>query len=187
MASSARCAMHVGRRCEVFFLSLTRCATGRMRRRRIGRAKLAEEASREASRKDYLAPYIAKLALPSSFDGDYLNVSLSIDQARKVRDEALQELKERLIQRGHIMQSQMDAEKRDFNERQAAYQSKLDAAGLDAGRDEEEFAQYCKEATWRMKTLDERLSKHIDQSSERYAQLAQRLSEDPRLKALYKV
>ncbi|RNF14124.1 coiled-coil domain-containing protein 135 [Trypanosoma cruzi] len=149
--------------------------------------KLAEEASREASRKDYLAPYIAKLALPSSFDGDYLNVSLSIDQARKVRDEALQELKERLIQRGHIMQSQMDAEKRDFNERQAAYQSKLDAAGLDAGREEEEFAQYCKEATWRMKTLDERLSKHIDQSSERYAQLAQRLSEDPRLKALYKV
>ncbi|RNF11355.1 uncharacterized protein Tco025E_06669 [Trypanosoma conorhini] len=148
--------------------------------------KLAEEASREASRKDYLAPYIAKLELPGSFDGDYMHVTLTLEQARQVRDEALRELKERLIQRGHIMQSQMDAEKKDFNERQAAYQNQLDAAGLDAGRDEEEFAKYCKEATWRMKTLDERLSKHIDQSSEKYAKLAQRLAEDPRLAALYK-
>ncbi|RNF00545.1 coiled-coil domain-containing protein 135 [Trypanosoma rangeli] len=148
--------------------------------------KLAEEASREASRKDYLAPYIAKLELPGSFDGDYLNVTLTLDQARQVRGEALRELKERLIQRGHIMKSQMDAEKKEFNEQQAAYQNKLDAAGLDAGRDEEEFAKYCKEATWRVKALDERLSKHIDQSSEKYAKLAQRLAEDPRLAALYK-
>ncbi|ORC85119.1 uncharacterized protein TM35_000381940 [Trypanosoma theileri] len=148
--------------------------------------RLAEAAEREASRKDYLAPYIAKLELPRDFDGDYRHVVLTAEQARQVRDEALRELKERLIQRGHIMQAQMDAEKEDFNRRQMEYQSNVDAAKLDAGREEEEFAQYCKEATWRMKTLDERLAKHIDQSSEKYAKLAQRLADDPRLAVLSK-
>ncbi|KAH9588814.1 hypothetical protein LSM04_009684 [Trypanosoma melophagium] len=148
--------------------------------------RLAEAAEKEASRRDYLAPYIAQLELPCDFDGDYRHVVLTVEQARQVRDEALRELKERLIQRGHIMQAQMDAEKEDFNRRQMEYQNSVDAAKLDAGREEEEFAQYCKEATWRMKTLDERLAKHIDQSSEKYAKLAQRLADDPRLAVLYK-
>lgn len=145
----------------------------------------AEEIRREESRKDYLAPYIAKLEMPPDFDGDYLKVKLTLDQAKQVRDEALLELKERLIQRGHIMQSRMDKEKEDFNSRQLMYQKNCDAAAVDHGKEAEEFALYCKEATWRMKVLDERLSKHIDQASEKYASLAQRLSEDPRLAVLY--
>lgn len=145
----------------------------------------AEEIRREESRKDYLAPYIAKMEMPSNFDGDYLTVKLTLEQAQQVRDEALLELKERLIQRGHIMQNRMDKEKEDFNNRQLLYQKNCDAAAIDHGKEAEEFALYCKEATWRMKVLDERLSKHIDQASEKYAQLAQRLSEDPRLAVLY--
>eukprot|EP00796_Vickermania_ingenoplastis_P008499 gene8499-5966_t len=145
----------------------------------------AEELRREESRKDYLAPYIAKLEMPSDFDGDYLKVKLTLEQAKQVRDEALLELKERLIQRGHIMQNRMDKEKEDFNSRQILYQKNCDAAAVDHGKEAEEFALYCKEATWRMKVLDERLSKHIDQASEKYASLAQRLSEDPRLSVLY--
>nr|CCC90329.1 conserved hypothetical protein [Trypanosoma congolense IL3000] len=213
--------------------------------------RLAEEALREEARRDYLAPYIAKLDLPSTFNGDYLNVVLTVDQARRVRDEALRELKERLMHRGRIIQKQMDDEKEELSRRQAAYQNNNDAAvsGMeptvkvsggegngflgahgDAGAielsgtvtidtsaanplgetcgapvthsvapapaataltttgevvcDAKEFARYCKEATWRMKTLDELLMKHIDRASERYSKLTQRLAEDPRLAVL---
>lgn len=147
--------------------------------------KLADAIRREESRKDYLAPYIAKLEMPAGFDGDYLSVSLTVDQAKQVRDEALQELKERLIQRGVIMQGRMDKEKEDFNARQLAYQRNCEMAAVDGGKEAEEFAVYCREATWRMKVLDDRLSKHIEQASERYTQLAQRLAHDARLSALY--
>lgn len=148
--------------------------------------KLAEALRREESRKDYLAPYIARLEMPVDFDGNYLNVRLTADQARQVRDEALQELKERLIQRGHIMQSRMDKEKEEFNKRQQIYRKNCDASGINADKDTEEFALYCKEATWRMKVLDDRLSKHVEHASEKYTHLAQRLAEDPRLSALYR-
>lgn len=144
---------------------------------------LAEESRRAESRKDYLAPYIAKLEIAKQCKGDYSSVRLTADQAKQVRDEALRELKERLIQRGHIMQSRMDREKEELNRRQMSYQKNLDAA--DGSKESEEFAQFCKDATWRMKILDERLSRHIDQASEKYAQLAQRLAEDKRLAALY--
>lgn len=144
---------------------------------------LAEESRRAESRKDYLAPYIAKLEIAKQCKGDYSNVRLTTDQAKQVRDEALRELKERLIQRGHIMQARMDREKEELNRRQMSYQKNLDAA--DGSKESEEFAQFCKDATWRMKILDERLSRHIDQASEKYAQLAQRLAEDKRLAALY--
>ncbi|KAG5511466.1 hypothetical protein JKF63_07429 [Porcisia hertigi] len=147
--------------------------------------RLAEAASREESRKDYLAPYIAKLEMPADFDGNYLSVRLSADQAKQVRDEALQELKDRLIQRGQIMQSRMDKEKEEFYKRQQLYRKNCDASALDGDKDTEAFALYCKEATWRMKVLDERMSEHIDHASEKYSRLAQRLTEDPRLAALY--
>jgi hypothetical protein len=143
----------------------------------------AEESRRAESRKDYLAPYIAKLEIAKQYKGDYSSVRLTADQAKQVRDEALRELKERLIQRGHIMQNRMDHEKEELNKRQMSYQKNLDAA--DGSKESEEFAQFCKDATWRMKILDERLSRHIDQASEKYAQLAQRLAEDKRLAALY--
>ncbi|EPY34560.1 coiled-coil domain containing 135 [Angomonas deanei] len=147
--------------------------------------KLAEAKRREESRRDYLAPYIARMNIPSWVNGNYLSVTLNSDQSRQVRDEALLELKERLIQRGRIMQSRMDKEKEEFARRQAAFQKNGETAAIDGSRDAEEFAIYCKEATWRMKVLDERLSKHITLASEKYAQLAQRLAEDPRLAALY--
>ncbi|KAG5487662.1 hypothetical protein LSCM4_08107 [Leishmania orientalis] len=147
--------------------------------------KLAEAARLEESRKDYLAPYIAKLEMPADFDGNYLGVRLSVDQAKQVRDEALQELKDRLIQRGRIMQSRMDKEKEEFNKRQQLYRKNCDASALEGDKDTEAFALYCKEATWRMKVLDERLLQHIDHASDKYNQLAQRLAEDPRLSALY--
>ncbi|GET85837.1 hypothetical protein, conserved [Leishmania tarentolae] len=147
--------------------------------------KIAEEARREESRKDYLAPYIAKLEMPTDFDGNYLNVRLTMEQAKQVRDEALQELKDQLIQRGHIMQSRMDKEKVEFNKRQQLYRKNCDASALEGDKETEAFALYCKEATWRMKVLDERLLQHIEHASEKYNKMAQRLAEDPRLSALY--
>ncbi|CCW61295.1 unnamed protein product [Phytomonas sp. EM1] len=147
--------------------------------------KLAERVRKEESQKDYLAPYIAKLKLLSNFDGNYLSVKLTAEQARLVRDAALSEQKERLIQRGQIMQMRIDKEKDEFNKRQQLYKKRMGASAIEGGKEAEEFAAYCKEATRRIKVVDERLAKHVDQASEKYERLAQRLSEDPRLSALY--
>ncbi|CCW69114.1 unnamed protein product, partial [Phytomonas sp. Hart1] len=147
--------------------------------------KLAERVRKEESQKDYLAPYIAKLKLLSNFDGNYLSVKLNAEQAKQVRDAALSEQKERLIQRGQIMQMRIDKEKDEFNKRQQLYKKRINASAIEGGKEAEEFAAYCKEATSRIKVVDERLAKHVDQASEKYERLAQRLAEDPRLSALY--
>lgn len=143
----------------------------------------AEETRRSESRQDYLAPYIANLDIAKAARGDYKNIRLPAEQAKAVRDAALKDLKERLIQRGHIMQARMDREKEELNRRQVAYQKNLDSA--ENAKDSEEFAKFCADATWRLKILDDRLSRHIEQATEKYAQLAMRLAEDKRLAAIY--
>ena len=143
----------------------------------------AEEQRKAESRKDYLAPYIANADVSKSSKGDYTGIKLTPEQAKRVRDEALRDLKERLIQRGHIMQNRMDREKEEFTRRQTAYQKNLDSG--DSVKESDEFSQFMKEATWRMKILDERLSRHIEQASEKYAKLAQRLANDERLRCIY--
>jgi hypothetical protein len=143
-----------------------------------------EEHRRQESRKDYLAPYIAMLEVEKSLGGDYANVRLSAEHAKLVRDSALKDLKERLIQRGHIMQARMDKEKEELNRRQVAYQKNLDSSDH-ASKDSDEFAKFLTQATWRMKILDDRLSRHIEQASEKYAELAQKLANDARLAAIY--
>jgi hypothetical protein len=143
----------------------------------------AEEHRRAESRKDYLAPYIANLEIAKSCRGDYTNLSLSAENAKFVRDSALKDLKERLIQRGHIMQARMDREKEELNRRQVAYQKNLDSS--ENLKESEDFAKFLQQATWRMKILDDRLTRHIEQASEKYAQLAQKLADDGRLVKIY--
>jgi hypothetical protein len=148
-------------------------------------AQRLEELRRAQSRRDYLAPYIAALDVAKSLGGaDPSSIRLDLHNARAVRDSALLDLKERLVQRGHIMQTRMDQEKEELNRRQVAFQKNLDASA-EGAKESEAFAKYSADATWRMKILDDRLTRHIELASERYAALAQKLAEDPRLAVLY--
>eukprot|EP00744_Colponema_vietnamica_P004691 GILI01006963.1.p1 GENE.GILI01006963.1~~GILI01006963.1.p1 ORF type:complete len:145 (-),score=26.17 GILI01006963.1:84-476(-) len=115
--------------------------------------------------------------------GDYSNAKLSIEMARKVRDEAIADLKERLIERGHIMQSRLDKEREDLMRRQMAFQKAID--GSDGAKESDEFSRFGKDATWRIRILEERLSNYIKSSADKYRQLADKLANDKRLAALY--
>jgi len=144
----------------------------------------AEEKRRAESRKDYLAPFIAKQEnMAKICKGDYGNVKLTAEMARKVRDEAIADLKERLIERGHIMQARLDREREDLMKRQTAFQKNLDST--DGSKDADDFARFSKQSTWRIRILEERLSSYIKSSAEKYRQLADKLANDPRLAALY--
>ena len=144
----------------------------------------AEEKRRADSRKDYLAPFIAKQEnMAKVCKGDYASVKLTADMARKVRDEAIADLKERLIERGHIMQARLDREREDLMKRQTAFQKNLDST--DGSKDADDFARFSKQSTWRIRILEERLSSYIKSSAEKYRQLADKLANDPRLAALY--
>lgn len=144
-----------------------------------------EELRRQQSRNDYLAPYIAALDVDKSLlSRDISAARLTVENAKLVRDAALKDLKDRLIQRGHIMQARLDHEKEDLYRKQAQFQKTLDASNEGAA-DSEAFARFCSDAAWRMKILDERLSRHIEDAGNRYAALARKLSEDTRLAALY--
>eukprot|EP00758_Cryptobia_borreli_P002773 Tbor_TRINITY_DN3276_c0_g1::TRINITY_DN3276_c0_g1_i1::g.23741::m.23741 len=144
----------------------------------------AEEQRWMESRRDYLAPFIAKQEnILKICKGDYLNIKLTSEMARKVRDEAIADLKDRLIERGHIMQSRLDKERDDLMRRQLAFQKNLESA--EGTNDAEEFARFSKQSTWRIHILEERLSNYIKSSAEKYRQLADRLAHDPRLTELY--
>jgi len=141
----------------------------------------AEDDRREKTRKDPLAPYIAALPCAKQHKGDFTNIKLSPEDAKQVRDSALKDLKERLIQRGHIMQARMDHEKEELNRKQQLYQKTSD----DNGKEADNFRHELNQATQRMKILDKRLNNHIEQASEKYAKLAKDLAQDPRLEAIY--
>lgn len=149
--------------------------------------RLAEARHKEESKQDYLAPFIANLgrALPANFDGDYTRAELTQEQARQVRDEALHDLKERLIQHGNIMQEHLDREKEELSRRQQLIQKSSESAVVSGTTEHNDLAQYCEDASWRIKVLEERLARHINQASEKYEDLARRLSEDSRLSKLY--
>ena len=67
-----------------------------------GKAKVADEQEEEAL-KDYLAPILKKLALESS-------QQLDEEGAIMVKNEALKNLKERLLTRAEIIQSRLQEE-----------------------------------------------------------------------------
>ena len=50
--------------------------------------------------------------------------------------------------------------------------------------DEAEYERYCQEAMFRIQILDQRLDRHTELSLQKYAEMDQRLREDPRLRNL---
>ncbi len=96
---------------------------------------------------DYLAPYLMQVDS---------KMPLSKVAARSVRDACLRGFKERLIERGNIMQARLDKAKRELFASQETYQAKR-------GRTLQEknaFEKLCSDQTFKIKVLETRISLH---------------------------
>eukprot|EP00906_Rhabdomonas_costata_P030675 RCo043369 len=148
-----------------------------------------EELLRSQKKKDYLAPYLEQVlrvhtrgAMVAQGAASVRPQQLTKDEAQKVKEICLRDLKDRLIQRAHIMQNRLDEEREKLARKQSNFQKNQEQ--LDGVKEQEEYTTFCENAMWRIHILEKRLERHQEQSLHKYAALEQKLRRDPRLSTL---
>lgn len=127
--------------------------------------------------RDYLKPYLG-----DDYEPHDMTVRLSKEEAIRVKDECLKNLKDSLIERANIIQSRLDDENAVLARRQAAFQRNREHQSQEA---EEEYEDFCAEAWFRIQILEQRLSRHEDAALQKFAELDTTLRNDPRLSCLH--
>mmetsp|Transcript_18147 Transcript_18147/g.31016 ORF Transcript_18147/g.31016 Transcript_18147/m.31016 type:complete len:290 (-) Transcript_18147:51-920(-) len=140
-----------------------------------GKMKVADEAEEE-TKKDYLAPILKKLSLEDRGDTE-----LDEEAAIHVKNEALKNLKERLLTRADIIQTRLQAEQQKLEEAFATLKRKGEAMTQE---DEQKYDNEINKANFRIDILTERASQHYRTSLRKFEQLDDKLMNDPRLKVL---
>ena len=143
-------------------------------RSRLANAEDEEDPDAAQVPHDYLTPFLP----------DPIGVNdppLSREEALQAREACLRSLKDRLVERANIVQSRLDEENALLSKKQAAFQRNRDH--IDPA-DEAEYERYCQEAMFRIQILEQRLDRHTELSLHKYAEMDQRLREDPRLSRL---
>lgn len=120
---------------------------------------------------DYLTPFLRNLKDPNK---------LSREEAMDIRQTCLDSLKSRLVERANIIQSRLNEE----NSKLARKQEQFTRAQRDGEMSNEEYEKYCTEAMFRISILEKRLVEHEETALKKFADLDNKLSQDPRLKIL---
>ncbi|KAM4722226.1 dynein regulatory complex subunit 7 isoform 2-T2 [Rhinophrynus dorsalis] len=118
---------------------------------------------------DYLAPFLAQLGDPEK---------LTRWQAHQVKEDCLNDLKQRLIERANLMQARFEKETQELQKKQQWYQQNQLSMSKE---DEDTYLGYCTEAMFRIQILESRLNRHKDLAPQKYLALEERLNKDPRL------
>merc|ERR1712070_264488 len=120
---------------------------------------------------DYLTPFLRNLKEPNN---------LSREDAMDIRQTCLDSPKARLVERANIIQSRLNEE----NSKLARKQEQFTRAQRDGEMSNEEYEKYCTEAMFRISILEKRLVEHEETALKKFADLDNKLSQDPRLKVL---
>jgi len=137
--------------------------------------KKDEEENEKEQEKDYLLPILKKLSLENS--------ELDEEAAINVKNEALRNLKERLLTRAEIIQRRLEEEQKNLENAYANLKRKGDQI---TAEDEAKYEKEVSKANFRIEILTERASQHYRNSLKKFEELDQKLMEDPRLKVLKK-
>ena len=129
----------------------------------------------EEQKSDYLIPILKKLSL------DIAGNDLDEEAAIHVKNEALKNLKERLLTRAEINQKRLAEEQKKLESAFASLKRKGEAMSKE---DEEKYDNQIHKANFRIDILTERASQHYSTSLRKFTDLDERLSMDPRLKIL---
>ncbi len=137
--------------------------------------KKDEEENEKEQEKDYLLPILKKLSLE--------NTELDEEAAINVKNEALRNLKERLLTRAEIIQRRLEEEQKNLENAYANLKRKGDNI---TAEDEAKYEKEVSKANFRIEILTERASQHYRNSLKKFEELDQKLMDDPRLKVLKK-
>lgn len=137
--------------------------------------KKDEEENEKEQEKDYLLPILKKLSLE--------NTELDEEAAINVKNEALRNLKERLLTRAEIIQRRLEDEQKNL---EAAYANLKRKGENITTEDEQRYEKEVSKANFRIEILTERASQHYRNSLKKFEELDAKLMDDPRLKVLKK-
>lgn len=125
--------------------------------------------------RDYLAPFIAA-------EHPINPERLTRNEATRVRDNALDAFRERLLARSHIIQARLQQETDELVRMQATYQRDRETMSRE---EEEHYMLFCNQAMFRIQVLEKRLREHTNNALKRYAVLSERIKGDQRLAAIF--
>ncbi|PIK54162.1 putative coiled-coil domain-containing protein [Apostichopus japonicus] len=137
------------------------------------RQQLEEKKRREEMELDYLAPFLAQIGDPEK---------LTRQEAMKLKEDCLSDLKQRLIDKANLIQSRFEKETAELQKKQQWYQQNQVNMQKD---DEEEYMEYCSEAMFRINILQLRLNRHKEMAPMKYMALEQKLRTDGRLSEFF--
>ena len=137
--------------------------------------KADEEETQNEKEKDYLAPILKKLG--------FGNQDLNEEAAIMVKNEALRNLKERLLTRAEIIQRRLETEQAAL---EAAYANLKRKGENSTQEDEKNYEREVQKCNFKIEILTERASTHYKQSLQKFEQLNERLNNDARLAAINK-
>jgi hypothetical protein len=125
----------------------------------------------DAKAVDYLTPFLRHHKEAAK---------LTREEALEIRTACLDSLKARLVERANIIQTRLNEE----NMKLARKQEKFQRSQRDGEVSSEEFEKECTEAIFRIQILEQRLVAQEEAALKKFAELDQRLSNDPRLRVL---
>ncbi|XP_072168175.1 dynein regulatory complex subunit 7-like [Diadema setosum] len=137
------------------------------------RLQMEEKKRREEMELDYLAPFLAQIGDPEK---------LTRQQALKLKEDCLADLKMRLIDKANLIQARFEKETVELQKKQQWYQQNQINMQKE---DEEEYLEYCSEAMFRIHILELRLNRHKEMAPHKYMALDQKLKTDPRLSEFF--
>ena len=125
----------------------------------------------EAFGSDFLTPFLRSLKDPTR---------MSREEAMDIRQNCLDSLKARLVERVSIIQCRLN----DENGKLARKQEQFQRAQRDGETVSEDYEKYCTEAMFRISVLEKRLAEHEETALKKFSDLDAKLTTDPRLKVL---
>eukprot|EP01137_Pigoraptor_chileana_P033672 Opistho-2@24921 len=140
----------------VSFYDTARNKSIRSHRAEIETKKTEEDST--AADLDYLAPFLARLDRPNK---------LTTEDAQRVREECLKDLKQRLIDKANLIQSRFEEETAELQRRQAWYAQNQNTIDKD---EEEEYVAFCNDAMFRVHILEQRLATHKESAPQKIHQ-----------------
>jgi len=140
-------------------------------RRQLEKEEQEERQRREEMELDYLAPFFAQIGSP---EGGLLNEA----QAKKMKEDCLADLKQRLIDKANLIQARFEKETGLLEKKQQWYQEQQLVM---TKAEEDEYLAYCSDAMFRIHILEQRLSRHKASAPIKYKRLEEKLMNDERL------
>ncbi|XP_058135927.1 dynein regulatory complex subunit 7 isoform X2 [Dasypus novemcinctus] len=124
---------------------------------------------------DYLAPFLVQFP-----PGE----KLTRWQAVRLKDECLNDFKQRLIDKANLIQARFEKETQELQKKQQWYQENQVTM---TAEDEDFYLSYCSQAMFRIRILEQRLNRHKELAPLKYLALEEKLYKDPRLAELLRV